>query len=146
MWGVRKNNIDLIRTFCYKVKIMTSRSELERRALIDSGSPLARHSTNQRNLKHELQGEVRTNGTRIRKIASQTRREDAKEKRRQALYDSAVRIFSGVIDEKDLLTVLFHIEEFEQDAGAPNVTIVDFTGLKPTDSFFGEPEFFRRAK
>lgn len=123
---------------------MASKSESERKTIRESGSPLARHSLNQRKLGYERAGGIKVFGKEAEKSGAKVRRDASKEERRQALYDSAVRIFNGVINEKDLLTILFHIDEFEQDAGMPNATIVDFKGLKPTDSFFGEPEFFRK--
>lgn len=38
---------------------MASKSELERREIIESGSALASHSLNQRKIKHHLEGERR---------------------------------------------------------------------------------------
>lgn len=123
---------------------MSSRAERDRRTIIKSKSPLIGHSLDHKNMRDQRAGEIRLFGQPNGKAVGADRRERLKEERKQALYDSAVRIFNGVIDEKDLLTILFHIDEFEQDAGMPNATIVDFKGLKPTDSFFGEPEFFRK--
>lgn len=123
---------------------MSSRAERDRRTIIKSKSPLVGHSLDNKNMRDQRAGEIRLFGQSNGKAVRADRRERLKEERKQALYDSAVRIFNGVMDEEDLLTILFHIDEFEQDAGMPNAAIVDFKGLKPTDSFFGEPGFFRK--
>jgi len=130
---------------------MTSRAELDRRAVTESGSPLGGHSLNQRIMRDQRAGAVRLFGREAENAVatSKRRREDSKRERRQTLYDSIDNIFQGKPTEADLLIVLLYSEEFEEAAGPevpPNATIIDFKGCGSSDAHFGEPGFFRIDK
>lgn len=130
---------------------MTSRSELDRKAVKESGSPLGGHSLNQRIMRDQRAGAVRIFGKEAENAVAtnRRRREDSKRERRQALYDSINNIFQGKPTEKDVLNFLIYSEEFEEAADSevpPNATIIDFKGCESSDARFGEPEFFRIDK
>jgi hypothetical protein len=126
---------------------MSSRSEKDRRTVIERKSPLAGHSLNQRNMRDHRAGLVRVFGKEVNKAEGVERRDQARTERKQALYDGIVNIFNGQPTEEDILSVMLLAEEFEQgDCETPQVTIIDFTDLKPTDARFGEPGLFRRKE
>lgn len=130
---------------------MTSRSEFDRKAVKESGSPLTGYSLNQRIMCDQRAGAVRLFGKDVENAVAtnRRRREYSKRERRQVLYDSINNIFQGKPAEKDVLNFLIYSEEFEKaaDSEVPqNVTIIDFKGCESSEARFGEPEFFRIGK
>jgi hypothetical protein len=126
---------------------MTSKAELDRRAIRESGSPLANHSLNQTILRIQRAGAAKLFGRDAESCGASQRREDAKRQRKQALYDSIDNISRGIQTEGDVLNFVLLSEEFEKaDPKVPNATIIDFRGMKPSGVRYGEPEFFRRDK
>lgn len=126
---------------------MTSRSELDRKAVRESGSPLGGHSLNQKNMRDQRAGEVRLFGQTKGKVIGADRREDSKRQREQALYDSIGNIFQGLPTEEDILNLVMLADEFEKaDLEVSNAAIIVFQGMQPSNARFGEPEFFRVDK
>lgn len=126
---------------------MTSRSELDRKAIRESGSPLSGHSLNQHNLRDQRAGEVRLFGQTKGKVAGADRREDSRRQREQVLYDSIGNIFQGTPSEEDILNLFMFADEFEKaDPEVPNAAIIVFQGMQPPDARYGEPGFFRLDK
>lgn len=126
---------------------MASRSELDRRAIQESKSPLARHSLNQKNIRDQRAGVTRVFGNEVNNAQAKQRRYESKEERRQALYDTVVKIFEGNVSEVDIAILLLLSDEFETSVPeAPNATVIDFTSIKPTDAYYGEPGLFRKKK
>lgn len=124
---------------------MANKSESDRKAIIQSKSPLAKHSLSSKNMRDQRAGVIRIFGKEVINADSTKRREMLKQTRRQELYDSIVNIFEGQVSEEDLVRIGFLMEEFEeQDKDIINATIVDFRGLKPTAEYFGEPGFFKK--
>lgn len=126
---------------------MTNKAERDRRVIKQSGSPLAKHSLNQKNIRDQRAGVVRVFGKEVVNATSVQRREQLRQNRRQELYDGIVNIFEGQATEEDIVRVLTLMEEFEVcDKDVLNAGIVDFKGLKPSGEYFGEPQFFTRSK
>ncbi len=124
---------------------MSNRTERQRNEVLESNSPLSRHSLNHRNMRDQLQGSTRIFGKGAEKRKARQQRTDARIARKQALYDSLVRVFEDNFNEDDILRVIFLSEEFERvDPDVINATVIDFSGLVPTDSKIGEPEFYRK--
>jgi hypothetical protein len=126
---------------------MASRSELDRRAIQVSKSPLARHSLNQKNIRDQRAGVTRVFGNEVNNAYARQRRDESREERRQALYDSIFNIFEGNVSEVDIASLILLSDEFETTVPeAPNATIIDFTRIKPTNASYGEPGLFRKKK
>jgi hypothetical protein len=125
---------------------MAGKNSIERREIVESGSPLKGHSLGSKNMRNQRAGFKRLFGQDSREISATAKRMTQKEERRQALYDSVIRVLEGNPSEEDVLTVVLHIDEFEKvDPEVLGATIVDFTGLTPSDARIGEPEFFRKG-
>lgn len=126
---------------------MASRSESDRKAIIESRSPLSRHSLNQKNMRDQRAGVIRVFGNDVNNASACQRRDELKFKRKQSLYDSINNIFQGDIKEEDIVNVLLLSDEFEKShPEALNATVIDFEDMKPSDAYFGEPGLFRRKK
>lgn len=128
---------------------MASRAEAIRKEIIRSKSPLNGHSLNQKNMKLESEGDVRAHGMSF----SHRQRESRRMEERQLIYDSLNRLFAENATESDIVTVMSCLGDLEQREEFVNsdhpdtfyqISIVDFTGFKPTESKIGEPEFFRK--
>lgn len=126
---------------------MASRSESDRRAIIESRSPLSRHSLNQKNMRDQRAGVTRVFGKDVNSATACQRREELKLDRKQSLYDSINNIFQGNVTEEDIVNVLLLSDEFEKShPEALNATVIDFEDMKPSDAYFGEPGLFRKRK
>lgn len=126
---------------------MASRSESDRRAIIESRSPLSRHSLNQKNMRDQRAGVTRMFGKDVNNASACQRRDRLKTERKQSLYDSINNIFQGNVTEVDIVNVLLLSDEFEKShPEALNATVIDFEDIKPSDAYFGEPGLFRRKK
>lgn len=117
---------------------MTTRTEIERRRIIESGSPLQRKtSLSQRNLSKQtvIEGKVfRSNNIKAKKAEERRKREEDFIKKilpRQQFDRCLTHIMNGGATVGNILYVLQHIGGYEQTVQTENgleITIVDFTG------------------
>jgi hypothetical protein len=126
---------------------MTSRSELDRKEIRDSGSPLSGHSLNQKNMRDQRAGEIKFLGQTKAKVQGLDRRVDSKRQREQVLFESIGNIFQGTPSEEDILNIFMFADEFEKvNPEAPNAAVIVFQGMQSSDESYGEPGFFRLDK
>lgn len=121
---------------------MTTRAEVARRRIIESGSPLAKHSLSQRILKREedrrsaVLGKPNSKGEKAR--AGRRRTIEFIEQLPRRQFDRALgHMMDGRPTIEDISYVVGHVSDYERPIGNNGfeITVVDFTRTEIEQQF-----------
>ncbi len=112
---------------------MSNASRIERGEVIHSGSPLGKHSLNQRRVRYESQGEVRVFGESARRVAAKTARANDQSERLQILKNSANNLLEGNVTEIDIVSFFSLAPEFEEIIEIGNENVLATQIVSPKD-------------